>query len=54
MDSIVGLGVEVRLTSQSSLVALSNQEGEAGASVKSLHLLENYETCKQFGNVSLG
>lgn len=40
MDSIVGLGVEVRLTSQSSLVALSNQEGEAGASVKSLHLLE--------------
>lgn len=40
IDFVVGLAVEVSLASQSSLVAFSNQEGEVGASVNSLSLLE--------------
>lgn len=40
MDLVVGLGIQVRLASWSSLVASGNQEGEVGVFVNSLTLLE--------------
>lgn len=35
IDSVVGLAIQVRLASPSSLVALGNQEGEVGVLVNS-------------------
>lgn len=40
IDFMVELGVRVRVASQGSRVALTNQEGEVGASANSLSLLE--------------